>query len=589
MLYAPNWFTTPLPSSSNATLRGCVLAASLTLCCAPIWAQNQLGQVDLQQRSQEQERRAQEQRLEQERLQSRPDIHLPSPATGQVRRLISGELPCFEIRLVQLNGDADASFAWLLEYVDGRAELSEPDPVQGKCLGALGVQQVIDRLQNALIAHGYTSTRVLAGPQNLQSGTLSLILVPGRIGDIRWAPDSGQRGSRWNTVPTRTGDVLNLRDIEQALENFKRVPSTEADIQITPGAEPGTSDLVIAHQQPMPFRLSATADDSGTRSTGKYQGSLTLSYDNWWNLSDLFYVTLLHDLGGADPGARGTRGQIVHYSVPFGYWQLGFTHSNNSYHQTVAGANQNYLYSGTSRNIEAKLSRIVYRDAVGKTSLSLKGFQRSSNNFIDDAEVQVQRRVVGGLEWGLNHRRSWNGGSLDANANYRVGTGAWGSLPAPEEAFGEGTSRMRLWLLDAAVQQSLALAGRPVQYSGSWRGQYNKTPLTPQDRLAIGGRFTVRGFDGLSVLSAERGWLLRNEVSTALSQQIQGYIGIDTGHVAGPSAAQLVGQNLTGGVIGLRGQWARVQYEVFMGKPLSKPEHFKTSASTAGFSLSMSM
>lgn len=450
----------------------------------------------------------------------------------------------------------------------------------------------MSRLQNALIARGFVTSRILAAPQNLQTGRLTLQVLPGRIEEVRWAHGSGQRGSRWNTVPANAGEVLNLRDIEQALENYKRVPTAEADIQIAPGTEPGTSDLVIAHQQPMPFRLSVTADDSGTRSTGKFQGSLTFSYDNWWNLSDLFYVTLVHDLGGADSSARGTSGQIVHYSVPFGYWQLGFTHSNNSYHQTVAGANQNYLYSGTSRNIEAKLSRIIHRDAVGKTSLSLKGFQRSSNNYIDDAEVEVQRRVVAGLEWGLNHRSSWSGASLEANANYRMGTGAWGSLPAPEEAFGEGTSRMRLWLLDAAVQQSFALAGQPLNYSGSWRGQYNKTPLTPQDRLSIGGRFSVRGFDGLSVLSAERGWLLRHEISTALSPQLQGYVGIDTGRVGGPGAAKLAGRSLTGAVLGLRGQLGstnRVQYEVFIGKPLSKPDHFKTSSSTAGFSLSMSL
>lgn len=333
------------------------------------------------------------------------------------------------------------------------------------------------------------------------------------------------------------------------------------------------------------------ADDSGTRSTGKYQGSVTLSYDNWWNLSDLFYLTLSSDLGGADQGARGSRGQVIHYSVPFGYWLLGFTHSDNRYHQTVAGATQNYLYSGTSRNKEVKLSRIIDRDAVGKTSIGLKGFQRASNNYIDDAEVEVQRRVVGGLEWGLNHRRQWGGGSIDVNVNYRIGTGAWDSQPAPEETFGEGTSRMRLWLMDATVQQSFALAGHSLQYTGNWRTQRNRTALTPQDRFAIGGRFTVRGFDGLSVLSAERGWLLRNEVSTALTPQTQAYLGVDTGHVAGPGAAQLLGQNLTGGVLGLRGQWgasARLQYEVFIGKPLSKPLGFKTSASTAGFSLSMS-
>lgn len=145
----------------KSTLRCAVVALLAAASSGAVLAQSQPSQTDLQQRSQEQERRAQEQRLEQERLQSRPDIHLPSPATEQVRRLISGESPCFEIHLVQLNGDADASFAWLLEYADGRAELSERDPVQGKCLGALGVQQVIDRLQNALIAHGYTTTRVV--------------------------------------------------------------------------------------------------------------------------------------------------------------------------------------------------------------------------------------------------------------------------------------------------------------------------------------------------------------------------------------------------------------------------------------------
>lgn len=148
---------------------------------------------------------------------------------------------------------------------------------------------------------------------------------------------------------------------------------------------------------------------------------------------------------------------------------------------------------------------------------------------------------------------------------------------------------MRLWLLDATVQQAFELAGQRLNYTGNWRGQYNKTPLTPQDRFAIGGRFTVRGFDGLAVLSAERGWLLRNELTTPLTPQLQGYVGMDTGHVSGPSANNLVGQSLTGGLLGLRGQWGKVQYEVFMGKPLSKPEHFKTSASTAGFNLSVSL
>ncbi|KQV54806.1 hypothetical protein ASD07_29050 [Duganella sp. Root336D2] len=541
--------------------------------------------IDTDQLRRTQEREAQQRK----QRETAPDVHLPQPAQSAAALPLADESPCFPIKRVELDGQDASRFGWLLDYADGHAQLPQPDPVAGRCVGAQGVQIVIDRMQNALIARGFVTSRVLAGPQNLQGGSLVLTVVPGRVGEIRWAPETGARGSRWNTVPSSSGELLNLRDIEQALENFKRVPTAEADIQIAPGSEPGTSDLVIAHQQQMPFRLSATADDSGTRSTGKYQGSLTFSYDNWWTISDLFYFTWLHDLGGSDPGARGSRGHIVHYSVPFGYWLAGFTQSKNRYHQTVAGATQDYLYSGNSRNTEFKLARVVHRDAVGKTTLSLKGFQRTSNNFIDDAEVEVQRRVVSGMEWSLNHRRSWDGGSLDAGASFRRGTGAFDSLPAPEENFGEGTSRMRMWLLDATVSQSFTLGGQRLQYTGEWRSQFNRTPLSPQDRFSIGGRFTVRGFDGKSVLSAEHGWLLRNEVSMPVPGGLRAYGGVDTGHVGGPSAQTLVGANLTGAVVGLRGQLPHLQYEVFVGAPLRKPEHFKTSGYAAGFSLAMSL
>lgn len=555
------------------------------LCCSSVWAQTA---NEVQQRSQEQERRAQEALEQRQKALASPDVRLQVPASEPRDRLLKAESPCFPIHELTLQSDAPERWAWLLAHADGHATLNQPDLVEGRCVGAQGVQTIIDRLQNALIAKGYVTSRVLAKPQNLQTGQLQLQLIPGRIHEIRWAQGTGQRGSRWNTVPVQSGEVLNLRDIEQALENYKRVPTAEADIDIQPSQEAGFSDLVIRHQQPRPFRISAGMDDSGTRSTGQLQGNLTLSYDNWWTLSDLFYVTLQGELGEKDAGPRGTYGRTVHYSVPWGYNLLSVTLSQNRYHQTVAGANADVLYSGTSANSEVKLSRVVQRDSAGKTTVSLKGFQRRSNNYIDDTEVEVQRRVVGGLEWGLGHRRAIDHVTLEANLTYRAGTGAWGALPAPEEGFGEGTSRMRLWLFDANVQWPFEAAQQSWTWNSNWKGQYNKTPLTPQDRFSIGGRFTVRGFDGLSVLTAERGWLWRNELSVAAMQGTQIYVGIDHGHVSGVSAQNLVGKNLTGLVLGWRGQYKNLQFDVFAGRPLRKPDLFKTASETAGFSLSIS-
>ena len=78
-------------------------------------------------------------------------------------------------------------------------------------------------------------------------------------------------------MPARVGDLVNLRDIEQALENFKRVPTAEADIKIAATdpaiARPGDSDIVIKWRQALPFRLSLGVDNSGSNATGRNMGS----------------------------------------------------------------------------------------------------------------------------------------------------------------------------------------------------------------------------------------------------------------------------------------------------------------------------
>jgi len=522
-----------------------------------------------------------------EQQERTPDVRLLTPAISMVQHLPESEIPCFPIHQLVLNGDESARFGWLLDALSGPDGLDSP---LRKCLGANGVKLVLQRAQDALVARGFVTSRALAQPQDLSTGNLVLTVLAGRIRAIRFAMPVDPRAPALNAMPAKPGDILNLRDIEQALENFKRVPSAEADIQITPatgeGAQPGQSDLLITYKQASPFRWSLSADDSGTKGTGKYQGAITLSVDNMWTLSDLFYVSLNNDFGGGDPGARGTEGMTVHYSVPLGYWALGSTLSRSSYYQNVAGASQDYTYRGTSSNAEIKLASLLYRDAIRKTTVSLKAFARQSQNFIDDTEVQVQHRVVGGWELGLGHKEFMGSATLDANLAYKRGTGAFGSLPAPEEAFGEGTSRFALVSADASLSWPFQLAGQRVRYNGNWRAQFEQTPLTPQDRFAIGGRYTVRGFDGESSLSGERGWLIRNDLSFALGESGQEfYIGLDHGEVGGPSSDLLVGNWLTGAVMGVRGGVKNLQYELFIGAPLSKPEGFKAPNSVVGFSL----
>jgi hemolysin activation/secretion protein len=538
--------------------------------------------------AQEQRRAEERERVLREQLERTPDVRLQGQPAPEAQRLPGSETPCFSIQTVSLRGEGDApqQFDWLLDTVAGPDAQDAP---VGRCLGAQGINLVLKRAQDALLARGFVTSRILAEPQDLKSGALALTVLPGRIRAMRFAPGGEVRGTTWNAMPMAPGSILNLRDVEQALENFKRVPTAEADIQIEPAEQPGQSDLVISYRQALPFRLSLSADDSGSKATGKYQGSVTLSVDNPLTLNDLFYISFNGDLGGGLPGERGTRGQTVHYAIPHGYWLLGTTFSHSRYRQSVAGLNQTYEYSGTSSNAEIKLSRLVYRDAVRKSTVALSAFRRSSNNFIDDTEIQVQQRKVGGWQASLNHREFIGEATLDTTLAYKRGTGAFGSLPAPEEAFGEGTSRFKLVTLDAHLGVPFQAAGQRLRYSGALRVQANRSPLTPQDRFAIGGRYTVRGFDGESSLSAERGWLLRNDIGVALGQSRQElYVGLDYAAVGGPSSEYLAGQKLAGAVLGLRGSWGAMSYDVFIGQPLRKPENFITASTTAGVSLNYS-
>ncbi len=532
----------------------------------------------------------QEQREQSLRQQAEPQAHVQAEiAQPSAAKLPVDEKPCQTLQRIRLKGDFATRFLWSLKAVD-----RNDDPALGRCLGAQGIAIVMQRVQQAILSRGYVTTRVLAEPQDFRAGDLVLTLIPGRVRRLRLSDDSNPRARLGNAMPIDEGDLLNLRALEQGLENLKRLPTADADMQIqaseAAGAQPGDSDVIVRWQQRLPYRLNLSVDDSGTESTGRYQGAITFSYDHWWTLNDLFYLSYSNTLGGSLPGARGSRSGTLHYSLPYRDWLLGFTASEFRFHQSVAGLNGSIRYSGEGTTQDLALTRLLYRDGMRKTQATLRAWLRESSNFIDDAELTGQHRRTAGWEASLSHRERIADGSLDASFAWRRGTGAFGALRAPEEAFGEGSSRLELARADALLSLPFSAAQQSWRYILGWRAQWNRTPLTPQDRFAIGNRYTVRGFDGESLLSGDRGWLLRQDLGWSVGAiRSELYVGIDVGEVGGPSTVALSGTRLAGSVLGARGALGTVNWDVFIGRPLHKPEGFRTAGTTAGFLFSLSL
>lgn len=242
----------------------------------------------------------------QQLIQPPADVRLDMPHENAVAPSVAGSngsfagaSSCFPVRRIMLNGDAAGRFRFALDQALGHSGFKP-----GDCLDSQGINRMMALAQNAVIGRGYTTTRILAAPQDLNSGILELTVLPGRIRSLhidRSHDDdthAGRIAAFQNEFPAKDGDILNLRDLEQGLENLKRLPTVEADIRIRPSERPSESDVVVAwRQQTLPYRLTFSADNGGSRATGLYQGSMTFSADNPFGLSDMFYASASHDLG----------------------------------------------------------------------------------------------------------------------------------------------------------------------------------------------------------------------------------------------------------------------------------------------------
>lgn len=461
---------------------------------------------------------------------------------------------------------------------------------RGQCVGREGLNLIVHRVMVRILDAGYSTTRVVIAPQDLSSGVLKLDLIPGVISDIRFA-DTATYGTWRNAFPTRAGDLLNLRKLEQGLEQMKRVPNQDADMQIVPGKSTGESDVVITAKREKFWALSLSADDSGLKSTGQYQATASLSIFNPLGLSDIFNVSYSHDING-HTSQYGTHGSNASYSIPWGNWTFTATASQYDYHQQIAGAFSTLVSSGNARTFDVKAEYQFYRNQVQKNTLEFRVGKYFSEAFVDGSELDVQHRDNSFAEIGWEHKHYLGPAQLDSTLAYRWGVPWFGAQPdLPGVGAGTPTYYYHIETFNATLNVPFSVAGVSMRYTGTVSAQNSPSVLYPTEYFSIGNRYTVRGFDGNTTLAAEKGAFIRNDLEFPIAQTGQAvYVGLDAGEVFGPQAHDLLGRRLAGAVIGLRGSLLQhATYDVFIGGPLYEPEGFPNHWPVAGFSVSFKL
>ncbi|MBN3833035.1 ShlB/FhaC/HecB family hemolysin secretion/activation protein [Burkholderia sp. Ac-20344] len=570
------------------TIRRGNSAAALLLIAASVSAQEA---PRLAAQGNDQQIRQQEEARERERAVSAPGVRSGVMASVGYPELPS-ESPCFRINRFALDVPDSlpvslkaqgASALPMDRFAFAREWLGH---YTGQCVGKQGLDVLVKGLSQAILARGYVTTRVLLPEQDLSTGTLKFSLIPGVIRHVRFA-DEKLRGIWKTAFPTRDGELLNLRDLEQGLEQMKRVSSQDVSMRIVPADAPGESDVVLDVKRGKPWTVVASVDNSGTRATGKLQGNLSLGIDNPLGLNDIFNIGVSQDLEFGDK-RLGSHGWNGFYSIPWGYWTATLSAYTNTYYQQIAGVNQTFIASGNSKTVDFKLNRVLSRSQNDVFGAQFRLSRRFGQSFIEDTEIPQQRRNNTFVEFGLTDRHYFGNAQFDGTLAYRQGIGAFGAQDDILAGDGGPTYRYKLAVLDANLSVPFVIAQQPFRYVTTFHGQYTGNTLYYIDDLTIGSRYTVRGFDGETMLAASRGFYWRNELQAPIGQTGQAvYAGIDYGRVWGPQPITLVGTQLAGAVIGVKGsvstRLGAYGYDLFAGTPIYKPSGFPTARVTVGF------
>ena len=451
------------------------------------------------------------------------------------------------------------------------------------------ITNIRNAFQRKLLDKGYVTSQVYIPEQNLNAGTLQFMVMPGRVEDIRYSASSAH--GPWRTAfPVRPGDILNIRDVEQGLEQMKRVSSQSVTMKLLPGTSVGTSIIELSIKQDKPVHGSISFDNSGLESTGVYQGSFTSSFDQVFRANDTFTMSLSGDLSGSG-SIKGTRAASLNYVIPHGKDTFSLSFSKSRYHQTIQSNPYDFTYSGKSTTMKAKWNHVWSRTQREKRAFDISISTRHNHRFINDMEIPVQALRTTSMEFGISNRKYIGNATLYSRLGFQWGIGALGAQPEHKAsvAMGGPTSRYHMWLVDVDYRKPFIMGHRPASFTSSFHGQWVQggKRLYSVDTINIGNRYSIYGFDGEYTLMGDSGWYVRNEVSSVIPRlNTEVYLGLDVGAVYGKSTEALVGKTIAGTALGIRGNYSSgLLFDAFVSTPLYKPQGYHTKKFYSGFTI----
>ncbi len=483
---------------------------------------------------------------------------------------------CFPVDQIQLVG---------VSVLSTKTQTQLTAPYRAQCLTFSDIQEAAKRITNQYIEHGFVTSQAVIPEQDLSSRSLTLQVIEGKMETIE-IEDSPARLTH-TVFPHPQGQVLNLRDIEQGLEQLNRLSSARYTIDIQPGSQPGYSRVIIhktGRQWPITGQLNL--DNTGMKATGKQLLTGSVTVDSPLGFGEQWSVTANTDTDLSP--SHYSRYWVSSVGLPYGYWSYRYQYYRNNTLQPFITAGHHYRYEGQNTNQQFDISRLMYRDGEQRFTLQGSVKHKRAQTRLADQTLTISSPTLTSLTVSPQYSTTLGQGYFTFNPAVEWGVSAFGASP---DTLAKDSPRSHYRKFSVSSSYQYYFANGPT-YLTSFYGQYSPDNLYGIERISLGGQYSVRGYHEQS-LSGNRGGYWRNEVNSDIANTAIGQFrligALDAGFIAADNY-QVEANTLAGAAVGLSFTGHRLfSSQFFISKPLHYPSQLKPDSWSAYWSVSLSL
>lgn len=453
----------------------------------------------------EQRKRAEQDALQPPKQPRGVDLNTSPAALG---RLKNADGSCIELKRIQITG-GQLLDEWDLEVLEA--------PFLGKCVNAALAQEVLGASTNFYLSRGFITSKAYLPKQNLKDGVLDVFMADGQVANVT---TQAAKPITLGNVYEKDEDLgLNIRDLEQAVDQMNAVPGNDVVMAVKPGAKPQTSEVVFQNKGKPGIKGRIAVDNTGTEATGVEGLSVALQAGDLFRSNEVWSIHARKSLSPADKNSHSFSADL---RIPHGYNTYGIGHTKGGFNTMLQFPLTGTQLTNEGANESSYLSaeRVVHRDQNSKHTLAVKLKRDSTESYIAGTKIDVSSRTLDALAVSSESVIGIGRNVLIISPEISAGLSEVDNLPAGVNTPVENPQAEYLrYRLSVDWSQPFSLGRQSLRFKSKWVGQYADAPLYGSQQLIVGGAASVRGSHSVSIVG-DKGYYWQNTLSLVKTHQI---------------------------------------------------------------------